>query len=298
MRNSKLALAIVATVLVLTLAVGVGFYLYRGRSSDANAAGITHTHPDGTVETHAVGELDDHAEADGQIPVIGNIDRVDGNTIIVKDIATSVLKSFERTPDAKIHRQEAAQISDIQPGTTITALGPEKDGIIQADIVLIGKDAAMGARLPLDVRMMGGPLSGEGPGPGIVMPLPSGEVPPAGGPGGPGGPSGPPAGGPGGPSGPPAGGPGVQPAFQGPGVETSILPDPVTGTVEQVEGNTIMVKNAAGATVKVQIAPKAQVQKHVEAQPSEITPGQLIMALPPLNGEPMRLRILLTQTPS
>ncbi|HEY0739281.1 MAG TPA: hypothetical protein VGD69_30445 [Herpetosiphonaceae bacterium] len=278
MKNLKLVLVIVVVALVAGLGVGSAFYMMGNRSNAASAEGDVHIHADGTEHIHGP---DDHGEGDVQTPLMASVERVEGKTIFIREAATGLLQKFDLTPDARIHRQELAQLSDVQPGTIVTALGPDSGGVIQADIVLVGKEAVMGSRLPLEEGVNGGAVAAAPGAPGSVETAPGapGAVEVA----------------PGAVEAAPSGSPAVDSAFRPAEAEgTILLPEPIEGTVEQVDGNTITMKSADGKTIKVQVGSNAQFQKYVDAQASEIAAGKSIMVLPPSNGDVMRVRILLS----
>jgi hypothetical protein len=275
MKTSKLVLVILTTVLVTALVVGLGFYLYGGRMTQASAEAGGHVHEDGSVHDHeTTGQAASGHENEPPAPLMAIVDKVEGKTISGRESATGLPKTFELAADAEIHRQELAQVTDIKPGTPLIAVGPEKEGIPQAEFVLLGEKASFGNRLPLENGMTGGvaaapapPEGGSAGGTVAVAPAPSGAA---------------------------AGAvTGVEPAAGAPQSQSITLAEPVNGTVEQVDGNTLTVKRADGKTVKVEMAANTIIQKYVDAQPSEITPGRAIMMLPALDGEPMRVRILL-----
>jgi hypothetical protein len=72
------------------------------------------------------------------------------------------------------------------------------------------------------------------------------------------------------------GGQGGQGGFRGGGL---------AGTVSSVSGNTITLTTRAGQTTAVQLAADGTVRKQVDAQLSDITPGEQIMAFGTQNGD-------------
>jgi Domain of unknown function (DUF5666) len=73
----------------------------------------------------------------------------------------------------------------------------------------------------------------------------------------------------------PSGGGQDQFTIGGPG---SALPQPVSGTIETIDGRNIVLKDKSGASITVTLASSAKIQKPTEATLAELTIGTFIMA--------------------
>jgi hypothetical protein len=63
------------------------------------------------------------------------------------------------------------------------------------------------------------------------------------------------------------------------------LPQPVSGTVEKVDGQTITLKDQGGASVAVQLADGAKIQKPAEVPLAELQTGMFVMATGSRSGD-------------
>ena len=179
--------------------------------------------------------------------LLGMVERIDGQTIVVKNMEDNdKTVTVQLAGDTKIQQDAQIKPTDIKAGDTIVAIGAKDGEVIQAGIVQIGNGDLMGGA---GIATEAGPSGGAGPG---------GAPPMAGGPGG-----APPQGG------MPAGGP----------------PQQVSGTVERVEGDTIMVKQSDGSSVTIKSTSSTQIRKQVEAKLADIQSGAMIMVAGVQNGE-------------
>jgi preprotein translocase subunit YajC len=62
-------------------------------------------------------------------------------------------------------------------------------------------------------------------------------------------------------------------------------PQPVAGTVEDVQGQTLTVKGSDGSTTTVELSANVKVYKQTEAQPSDLAAGTTIMVQGTKNGD-------------
>ena len=75
----------------------------------------------------------------GPLPgVIGTVDKVDGNTITVKNPMDGSTTTVQTDAATVVHKQADVKLSDITSGTALTAIGTKKDGVLAADVIQVG----------------------------------------------------------------------------------------------------------------------------------------------------------------
>ena len=68
------------------------------------------------------------------------------------------------------------------------------------------------------------------------------------------------------------------------------MPEPLSGTVERVDGATFVLKAAEGGMTTGRLAGKGEIHRQVDATITDIQPGKTIMAVVAWNGEVMQVR--------
>jgi len=179
-------------------------------------------------------------------PVIGTIDRVEGNKLIVKAPFNGSSTTVQLGSDTKIKKHAPGQISDINVGDAFTAYGTRKGDTFDPISIAIGSIIA-GA--PIMFNNPGGAPAGSDVTGNIAIPAPDAGGLAAGGPGAAG------------------------------------MSEPLAGTVERIEGNTIVVKDLDGKSITMVVTSQARINKLVDAQLGELQAGKLIMADVLRNGQ-------------
>lgn len=164
-------------------------------------------------------------------PLVGIVQSVDGQSLVVKDPLGGVMTTVRLAADAKIRKSVAAQPGEIKAGATITAFGAPDGDVYRADMIQLG-----GGDTPF---MLARDLSGDAPPAGDKMIVGAG------------------------------------------GAESGV----VSGTVEQADGTTLVVKAKDGTTTTVRLAEGAQIAKQADVPLAELHTGDLIAATGAPSGD-------------
>ncbi|MFN8466913.1 MAG: hypothetical protein U0X20_15275 [Caldilineaceae bacterium] len=182
--------------------------------------------------------------------VMGQVVKVDGSTITVKDQRQGNETSVVVTSDTKIYKESTVDLASVPTGQTVMAMGEQNGTTFTATQVRVGATGGPGGG-PGGAPPQGGPGAGNQP--------PAGDQPPAGGQQPPNGANG----------GPPAG-----------GASGAVL----AGTVKSASADSLTVETADGQTVQVVLASGGQVTQQVAGALSDITAGTAIMAMGTAGG--------------
>ena len=179
-------------------------------------------------------------------PVVGTIESVDGSKLTVKREMQGTTTTIQLAAGAKIHKYVDAQLSEIEAGDILTAFGAKQGDVFQANLLRLGGDDNI-----FSAPVIFNSSSGQGTG----DPPMSGQTPNGG---------------------------GDKVVMGGPGGGSAM---PVTGTVETIDGQRIVLKDKDGASTSVQLADGAEIQKQTEVSPAELTAGMLIFATGTQEGD-------------
>jgi uncharacterized protein DUF5666 len=176
--------------------------------------------------------------------IAGQIQQIDGNKVVVNNPMGSSV-TLELTQDTKIQKQVQGAKTDLQAGTAVTVMGNKQNDIFQAiDVQIGGEDLIGGSLMPA-----GGALP-PGSGPDMSSaPIQPGQGAPAGG-----------------LVGAPAGAP------------MGDLPIPMSGTIEKIDGNTMVLKTKDGNTVNVALTDQTIIHKLADTNISDLKPGTMVVA--------------------
>jgi hypothetical protein len=192
---------------------------------------------------------------------IGIVQKVDGRNITARDPQSGSTITIHLADSAKLTTQVDATLSDVKVGDSINAAGVLEDDVLKASMVQIG-----GGYTGAVTFTSGGPGDGGGSvtyGNGAVqVPITSSgdslSVPPPGTPG---------------PPGTPVALSGVK------------APTMASGTVEQINGEMLVIKNQDGKTTTVQVTTNTHLEKRVEIDPSKIQLGMTVIATGDQKGD-------------
>ena len=185
--------------------------------------------------------------ASGQnAPILGFIESVDGTQLTVKRPIESETTTVQLADGAKIHKDVDAQLSEITVGASVTVFGTRQGDIFQADLLRLGGDAGAGGG-PVFIDRSNGQATGSPPATGETV----------------------------------AGG-GDKVVIGGPGAGSTM---PMSGTVETIEDQRIVLKGKDGASTTVQLAKGAKIQKQAEVSLAELTAGTFIFATGTQDGD-------------
>jgi hypothetical protein len=179
-------------------------------------------------------------------PVVGSIESVDGSKLIVKREMQETTTTVQLAAGARIHKYVDVQLSEIKAGDTLTAFGAKQGDGLQANLLRVGEDGEV-----YSAPVIFNSSSGQGTG----DPPASDQI---------------------------ANGSGNKVVIGGPGGGSTM---PVTGTVETIDGQRIVLKDKADVSTTVQLADGAKIQKQAEVSPAELTAGMLIFATGTHEGE-------------
>ena len=179
-------------------------------------------------------------------PVVGSIESVDGSKLSIKRQMAGTTTVVQLAAAAKILKDVDVQLSEVQAGDSATAFGEKQGDVFQADLLRLG--AGDGT--------FGGP---------VFIDRPSGQAT-----------GGPPV------TGEAVDGGGDKVIIGGPGAGSAM---PMTGTVETVEDQRIVLKDKDGASTTVQLAEGTKIQKQAEAALAELTAGTFIFATGTQDGD-------------
>jgi hypothetical protein len=147
---------------------------------------------------------------------------------------------------AKVLKDVDAQLSEVKPGDTATAFGEQQGDVFQADLLRLGAaDSTFGG--PVFIDRSYGQATGSPPAAGETVD-----------------------------------GDGDNVVIGGPGAGSTM---PMTGTVETIEDQRIVLKDKGGASTTVQLAEGAKIQKRAEASLAELTAGTFIFATGTQDGD-------------
>jgi hypothetical protein len=174
-------------------------------------------------------------------PLVGIVQSVDGQSLIVKEPLGGVTTTVRLAADAKIRKSVAALPGEIRAGAIITAFGAQDGDAYRADMIQLGGG---------DTPFM------------IARDLPGDPAPPS------------------------AAGPSAAPAGDkmivgSPGAQTHA----VSGTVEQADGATLVVKANDGTTTTVRLAEGTKITKQADVPLAELHAGDLIAATGAPSGD-------------
>jgi hypothetical protein len=195
-----------------------------------------------------------------QMPgVMGAIDKIEGNIITVKSPFDDTSSKVQLADDAKLTKQAEGALSEIKVGDSVTAVGAREGETLQAEMLRIGGAGGM--------MMGGGPIMFGGPGPSAGGNVPADGSQPQVRPFNRGVPG------------------GAQGAAPGGRMLSGEMPEMVSGTVEEIEGSTMTLKDTEGKSTTVEAKEDAIVLKQVEIDPSELKVGETIVANGTRNGD-------------
>jgi hypothetical protein len=184
------------------------------------------------------------------LPVMGIVDSVEGDKLIVKNPFDDTSTTVQLAADTQVKKQAPGRPSDIKAGDPVTATGTRQGDQFEPESIDIG---AMTRAVRFE-REGGAPPVG-GPGNMIIR------------------------------SGPGDGAAGQAPlGAEGAGFEL------LSGTVEQVAGSTITVKDADGAITTLELSDEVKITKQVDADRAEILAGTTILADVTRSGQLIQAR--------
>ncbi len=186
------------------------------------------------------GPTGDPAGAAAQdLPVMGIVDSVEGDKLIVKNPFDDTSTTVQLAADTQVKKQAPGQPSNIKAGDLVTAAGTRQGDRFEPELIDIG---AMTRAVRFDGE--GGAAPAGGPGNMIIRSGPGGDGPTGSAPVG----------------------------VEGAGFEL------LSGTVEQIVGGTITVKDADGAITTLELTDKVKITRQVDADRAEILAGTTILA--------------------
>jgi hypothetical protein len=153
MRNLFGVLLVAAAVFGFGLGMAFAGGVLYGRNTAASAAVPTATAAAGggfggaaaaTGTAAAGGGTGAARPAGAGGATLGTVEKVEGNTVTVRTVAGTT-QTVTLTPDTELRQTVAAQVSDLQPGQTVTVTGtPGADGSLQARSITIGAAGGQG----------------------------------------------------------------------------------------------------------------------------------------------------------
>jgi hypothetical protein len=192
---------------------------------------------------------------------IGIVQKVDGRNITARNPQSGSIITIHLDDGARLTTQVEARLSDVKVGDSITAAGALEGDVLKASMVQIGGG---------DTGAVTFTSGGQGDAGGSVT-YGTGAVQA---PGGSGGDS---------LSVPPPGTPGL------PGTPVTLsgvkAPNMASGTVEQINGEMLVIKTQDGKTTTVQVTTNTHLEKKVETDPSKIQPGMTVIATGDQKGD-------------
>src|SRR3712207_4037903 len=69
--------------------------------------------------------------------IFGSVDQIVGSKMVVKDPFSNTSVTIDVTANTRIRKQVAGQPGDITVGETLTAIGPKRGDIVQAEVIEI-----------------------------------------------------------------------------------------------------------------------------------------------------------------
>jgi hypothetical protein len=179
-------------------------------------------------------------------PVVGSIESVDGSKLSVKRQMEGTTAIVQLAAGAKILRDVDAQLSEVKTGDTATAFGEKQGDVFQADLLRLGAgDSTFGG--PVFIDRSNGQATGSSPATDEAVNGSGGKV-----------------------------------VIGGPGAGSAM---PMTGTVETIEDQRIVLKDKDGVSTTVQLAEGAKIQKQAQASLADLTAGTLIFATGTQEGD-------------
>jgi hypothetical protein len=179
-------------------------------------------------------------------PVVGSIESVDGSNLSVKRQMEGTTTIVQLAAGAKILKDVDVQLSEVKAGDIATAFGEKQGDVFQSDLLRLGAGDSTFGR-PVFIDRSNGQATGSQPATGVTVD-----------------------------------GGGDKVVIGGPGAGSTM---PMTGTVETIEDQRIVLKDKDGASTSVQLADGAEIQKQTEVSPAELTAGMLIFATGTQEGD-------------
>jgi hypothetical protein len=179
-------------------------------------------------------------------PVVGSIESVDGSKLSIKRQMAGTTTVVQLAAGAKILKVVDVQLSDVQAGDIATAFGEKQGDVFQADLLRLGAgDSTFGG--PVFIDRSSGQATGSPPATGEAVD-----------------------------------GGGDKVIIGGSGAGSAM---PMTGTIETIEDQRIVLKDKDGTSTTVQLAEGAKIQKQAEASLAELTAGTFIFATGMQDGD-------------
>lgn len=191
-------------------------------------------------------------DASGDPTTIGTIERVDGRKLTLKRPIDNTTETIELAADARISKQTSASRETIAVGQRVQALGQRSGETLDAQMLQIGTGALSGPMM----RVAPGNVPAGAGASGQPVPIQPGS-------------SGPPA---------PAGDTVVGAAG------TAMQFEPVGGTVERIDGDTLTLTQDDGTSATVRLSATTQIMQQSEVGLDALTPGLLVLATGTRNG--------------
>jgi hypothetical protein len=179
-------------------------------------------------------------------PVVGSIESVDRSKLSVKRQMEGTTTIVQLAAGAKILKDIDAQLSEVKAGDSVTAFGEKQGDVFQADLLRLGAGGSTFGR-PVFIDRSNSQATGSPPATGAAVD-----------------------------------GGGDKVVIGGPGAGSTM---PMTGTVETIEDQRIVLKDKDGASITVQLAEGAKIQKSAEVAPAELTAGTFIFATGTQDGD-------------
>ncbi len=179
-------------------------------------------------------------------PVVGSIESVDGSKLSVKRQMEGTTTIVQLAAGAKILKDVDVQLSEVKAGDIATAFGEKQGDVFQSDLLRLGAGDSTFGR-PVFMDRSNGQATGSQPATGVTVD-----------------------------------GGGDKVVIGGPGAGSTM---PVTGTVETIEDQRIVLKDKDGASTTVQLAEGAKIQKQAEASLADLTAGTFIFATGTQDGD-------------
>jgi hypothetical protein len=172
-------------------------------------------------------------------PVVGSIESVDGSKLSVKRQLEGTTAIVQLAAGAKILKDVDAQLSEVQAGDAATAFGEKQGDVFQADLLRLGAGGSTFGG-PVIIDRSNGQATGSSPATDEILDGGENKV-----------------------------------VIGGPGAGSAM---PMTGTVETIEDQRIVLKDKDGVSTTVQLAEGAKIQKQAEASLADLTAGTFIFA--------------------
>jgi len=191
-------------------------------------------------------------------PVVGSIESIDGSKLTVKREIQGTIATVQLAPATKVHKFADAQLSEIKVGDSLTAFGTKQGDVFQANLLRVSGEGDVFGALVIFNKNTG---QGGGDAPASGLATNGGEN---------------------------------RMLIGGPGGESTM---PLTGTVETIDGQSIVLKDKDGASTSLELAGGAKIEKQTEVAPAELAAGMLIFATGTQEGEiyqAMQVQILPT----